>query len=201
MCALIYVATDWGRPTYGFDGEISTNYSMTTAHPSPDTDFILLTSPYQIKSLARLEHAFPLWWQAVGGEQKNHLGQTGGGDEAPLQGYWAYSLYRVRSLTILGNLRVAPLIFQINWSHLRWFGHLTRILPDQLLRKKYQAHPSGRRSQGWARASWRDHISQLFWEHPVISQENRASVATVSSIRRNGRNLNKWILEKMRTFT
>lgn len=49
----------------------------------------------------------------------------------------------VRSLKIQEGFRVDPQLLHIEWSEVRWFGHLIRIPPWQLPLVVYQAWPAG----------------------------------------------------------
>ena len=52
---------------------------------------------------------------------------------------------KVRSSDIQKELRVEQLLLSIERGQLRWFGHLSRMLPGRLPLEVYRAHPTGRR--------------------------------------------------------
>ncbi|KAL3045558.1 hypothetical protein OYC64_013764 [Pagothenia borchgrevinki] len=85
---------------------------------------------------------------------------------------------KVRSSVIREGLGVEPLLLRVEWSQLRWFGHLVRMPPGRLSREVFQARPAGRRLRGRPRTRWRDYISSLAWERLGIPQSELVDVAT-----------------------
>lgn len=61
------------------------------------------------------------------------------------------------SLRIWESLGVEPLLLWIK----RWFGHHTRMPPDQVLSELHKVHSTGYGIRGRPRTHWRDYISQF----------------------------------------
>jgi len=55
---------------------------------------------------------------------------------------------KVRSCEIRGALNVEPLLFRIERSQLRWFGHVTRICPEKTGETSLLAKPTRKRPRG-----------------------------------------------------
>ncbi len=66
---------------------------------------------------------------------------------------------RVRSSVTREELRVEPLLLDIERSQLRWLGHLFRMPPGCLPVEVFWVRPTGRRLQGRPRTRWRDFVS------------------------------------------
>ncbi len=74
---------------------------------------------------------------------------------------------KVRSSVVREEHETELLLFGIERSQLRWFGHLVRMPPGHLLREMFQICPAGRRPQGTRpRPMWRHYISALSWGTP-----------------------------------
>ncbi len=70
---------------------------------------------------------------------------------------------RVRSSVAREELRVEPLLLDIERSQLRWLGHLFWMPPGRLPVEVFWAHRTGRRPRGRPRTRWRDYVSRLAW--------------------------------------
>jgi len=57
---------------------------------------------------------------------------------------------------------VNPLL-RIGRSHLRWFGHVTRMSQERLAKQVLLAKPTGKYSRSRPRTRWPDYISDLTW--------------------------------------
>ncbi len=83
----------------------------------------------------------------------------------------------MRSSVTREDLRVEPLLLDIERSQLRWLGHLFRMplgrLPGEVFRKR----PTGRRPRGRPRTRWRYYVSRLAWERLGIPPEEQEKVS------------------------
>ncbi len=84
---------------------------------------------------------------------------------------------RVRSSVTREELRVEPLLLDIERSQLRWLGHLFRMPPGHLPGEVFRVRPTGRRPRGRPRMRWRDYVSRLAWEHLGIPPEEQEEVS------------------------
>ncbi len=79
----------------------------------------------------------------------------------------------VRSSVTREDLRVEPLLLDIERSQLRWLGHLFRMplgrLPGEVFRKR----PTGRRPRGKTQDTLEDYVSRLAWERLGIPRRSR----------------------------
>ena len=71
----------------------------------------------------------------------------------------------VRTSEIRKSLNIEPLLLRIERSQLRWFGHVSRMPQERLLKQALPAKANGRRSVGRPRTRWTDHIEDLGWNH------------------------------------
>ncbi len=74
---------------------------------------------------------------------------------------------KVRSLATREELRVEPLLLDIERSQVSWLGHLFRMPPGRLPREVFRARPTGRR----------DYVSRLAWECLGIPPEEQEDVS------------------------
>ncbi len=80
---------------------------------------------------------------------------------------------RVKSSVTREELRLEPLLLDIERSQLRWLGHLFRMPPGRLPGEVFRACPTGRRPRGRPRTRWRDYVSRLTWERLGIPRRGR----------------------------
>lgn len=71
---------------------------------------------------------------------------------------------KVKSSSIRASLQIEPLILHIEYSQLRWLGHILRMPPNRLPYQIFQAVPTGKRPIGRPRTSWRKYIEKLIQE-------------------------------------
>ena len=69
----------------------------------------------------------------------------------------------MRSSEIRKSLNIELLLFQIDWSQLRWFGHLRRMHQEKLPKQALLAKANGRKLVGWPRTRWINYIEDLRW--------------------------------------
>ena len=67
----------------------------------------------------------------------------------------------VRSFEIRKSLNIDPLLFRIERSQLRWFGHANRIPRERLPKQALLAKMNGRRPVGRSRSRWTNYIEDL----------------------------------------
>ncbi len=84
---------------------------------------------------------------------------------------------RVKSSVTREELRVEPLLLDIERSQLRWLGHLFRMPPGRLPGEVFRARPTGRRPRGRPSTRWRDYGSRLAWECLGIPLEGQEEVS------------------------
>ena len=70
---------------------------------------------------------------------------------------------KVRSSEIRKSLNIEPLLLRIERSQLRWFGHVSRMPQERLLKQALHAKANGRRPVGRSRTRWPDYIKDLGW--------------------------------------
>lgn len=63
---------------------------------------------------------------------------------------------KIENKVIRENLKVEPLLLQIEKSQMRWLGHVLRMGPERLVKKVWNARPTETRPKGRPRARWRD---------------------------------------------
>ena len=68
----------------------------------------------------------------------------------------------VRSSEIQKSLNIDPLLL-IEWSQLRWFGQVSRVLQERLPKQALLAKANRRRPVGRPRTRWNDYIEDLGW--------------------------------------
>ncbi len=84
---------------------------------------------------------------------------------------------RVRSSVTREELRVEPLLLDIERSQLRWLGQLFRMPPGCLPGEVFWARPTGKRPRARPKTCWRDYVSQLAWERLGIPPEVQDEVS------------------------
>ena len=70
---------------------------------------------------------------------------------------------KVRSSEIRKSLNIEPLLFRIERSQFRWFGHVNRMPQKRLPKQALLAKANGRRPVGRPRIRWTDYIEDLGW--------------------------------------
>ena len=70
---------------------------------------------------------------------------------------------KVRSSEIRKSLNIEPLLFRIERSQLRWFGHVSRMPQERLPKQALLAKANGRRPVGRPRTRWTDYVEDLGW--------------------------------------
>ena len=70
---------------------------------------------------------------------------------------------KVRSSEIQKSLNIVPLLLRIERSQLRWFGHVSNVPQERLLKHALLAKANGRRPVGQPRTRWTDYIEDLGW--------------------------------------
>ena len=70
---------------------------------------------------------------------------------------------KVRSSEIRKSLNIEPLLFRIERSQLRWFGHVSRMPQERLPKQALLAKANGKRLVGRPRTRWTDYIEDLGW--------------------------------------
>jgi len=66
---------------------------------------------------------------------------------------------KVRSSKIQKPLNIEPLLLQIERSQLRWFGHVSRMLQERLLKQALLTKENGK--SWWDDHEWEDYIEIL----------------------------------------
>ena len=86
----------------------------------------------------------------------------------------------MRSSEIQKSLNIESLLFPIERSQLRWFGHVSRMSQEKLPKQALLAKTNGRRAVGRPKTRWTNYIEDLGWNrlrlHPIKmmnSMENR----------------------------
>ena len=74
-----------------------------------------------------------------------------------------HCLNKVRSSEIRKSLNIEPLLLRIERSHLRWFGHVSRMPQERLPKQALLTKANGRRPVGRPRTRWTDYIEDLGW--------------------------------------
>ena len=70
---------------------------------------------------------------------------------------------KVSNSEIRKSLNIEPLPLRNERSQLRWFGHVSRIPQERLLKQALLAKANGRRPVGRPRTRCTDHIEDLGW--------------------------------------
>ena len=70
---------------------------------------------------------------------------------------------KVSNSEIRKSLNIEPLPLRIERSQLRWFGHVSRMPQERLLKQALLAKANGRRPVGRPRTRCTDHIEDLGW--------------------------------------
>ena len=61
------------------------------------------------------------------------------------------------------TINIEPLLLRIERSQLRWFGHVSRMPQERLLKQALLARANGRRPVGRPRTRWTNRIEDLGW--------------------------------------
>ena len=69
----------------------------------------------------------------------------------------------MRSSEIQISLNIEPLLLRIERSQLGWFGHVSRMPQERLLKQALLAKANGRRPVGRSRTTWTNYIEDLGW--------------------------------------
>ena len=70
---------------------------------------------------------------------------------------------KVRSSEIQKSFNIKLLLFRIERSQLRWFGHVSRMLQERLPKQALLAKANGRRPVEKPRTKWTNYIEDLGW--------------------------------------
>ena len=70
---------------------------------------------------------------------------------------------KVRSSEIRKSFDIEPLLFRIERSQLRWFGHVSRMPQERLPKQALHAKANGRRPVGRPGTRWTNYIENLGW--------------------------------------
>ena len=70
---------------------------------------------------------------------------------------------KVHSSEMQRSLDIQPLLFQIERSQLRWFGHVSRMPLERLPKEALLAKANGKRPVGRPRTRWTNYIEDLGW--------------------------------------
>jgi len=68
---------------------------------------------------------------------------------------------RVRNSATREELRVEPLLLEVERGQLRWLGHVLRMGEDRLVTRIFGAEPVGRRGRGRPRTRWKDQLLRV----------------------------------------
>ncbi|XP_076043858.1 uncharacterized protein LOC143026952 [Oratosquilla oratoria] len=82
----------------------------------------------------------------------------------------------IRKTTIREMVGTAPVLHYIQKQTLRWFGHLTRMAPHQLVSKAHNKKISGYKARGRPRKTWIEGVKETLKTHniPPIQAVNLA---------------------------
>ena len=72
---------------------------------------------------------------------------------------------KVRSSEIRKSFNIEPLLFRIERSQLRWFGHVSRMPQERRPKQALLAKANGRRPVGRLRTRWTDYNEDLVWNY------------------------------------
>ena len=81
-------------------------------------------------------------------------------------------LDKVKSADIRESLNIESLLFRLERSQLRWYGHVTRMSQERTAKKLLCSAPIGRRPRGRPRTRWRDYAKDLSWSRLGIPAEH-----------------------------
>ena len=74
------------------------------------------------------------------------------------------------------SLNSESLLFRIERSQLRWFGHVSRMPQERLSKQTLYAEVSGKRPVGRPRTRWLDYIENLGWNSLGLRPSKMKSV-------------------------
>ena len=87
-------------------------------------------------------------------------------------------LDKVKSADIRESLNIESLLFRLEKSQLRWYGHVTRMFQERTAKKlQLCSTPIGRKPRGRSRTRWRDYVEDLSWSRLGIPAEHLSFVA------------------------
>ena len=72
-------------------------------------------------------------------------------------------LDKVKSEDIRESLDIELLLLRLERSHMRWYGHVTRMSQEKTAKKQLYSTPIGRRPRGRPRTQRRDYVEDLSW--------------------------------------
>ena len=86
-------------------------------------------------------------------------------------------LNKVKSADTRESLNIEALLFRLERSQLRWYGHVTRMSQERIAKKLLRSTPIGRRPRGRPRSCRRDDVEDLSWSCLGIPAEHLSFVA------------------------
>ena len=86
-------------------------------------------------------------------------------------------LNKVKSADICETLNIESLLFRLETSQLRGYGHVTRMSHERIAKKLLCSPPIGLRPRGRLRTRWRDYVEDLGWSRLGIPAERLSFVA------------------------
>ena len=86
-------------------------------------------------------------------------------------------LDKVKSADIRKSLNIESLLFRLERSQLRWYGHVTQMSQEKTATRLFCSTSIGRRPRGRPRTRWRDYIEDLSWSRFGILAEHLSFVA------------------------
>ena len=81
-----------------------------------------------------------------------------------------------RSTAIRESFNIDSLLFPIERFQLRWFGHVSRMTQERLLKQTLYAEVSGKRPVGRPRIRWFNYIEDLGWNRLGLCPSEMQSV-------------------------
>ena len=76
---------------------------------------------------------------------------------------WPWIFLRPWPRALCPRLHLWPLLFRIERSQLRWFGHVSRMPQERLAKQALFAKANGRSPVGQPRTRWTDWFEDLGW--------------------------------------
>ena len=67
---------------------------------------------------------------------------------------------RVTNISIREKVGTRPCLEHIDRQRLKWFNHLVRMQPDQIVYKAFYSRTSGRKARGRPRKRWIDGLAE-----------------------------------------
>ena len=78
---------------------------------------------------------------------------------------------KVRSSKIQKSVNIKPLLLRIERSHLRWFGHVSRMRQERLPTQALLAKANLRRLVGRPKTRWTNYIEDLGWNRLDVVED------------------------------